>query len=118
MKINKLTPNHNVLWESSRMMLPEHKEAIIAQLDHTTVKAKPQLDEQKLDEIANLIEESYYAKTRIHITTFDIQHENYFEGIVSFIDPLQKYIKLEDNEETISIRCHAITDVRSSSVLE
>lgn len=118
MKKNKLSSGSNLLWEASRMMLPEHKEAIITQLDHQAIKAKPQLDEQKLDEIANLIQESFYAQTSIEITTFDIQHEARYIGKVTYIDPRLKYIKLDDNEQIIRISCQSITDVVSSSRYE
>lgn len=31
MNPNKLTPGYNIMWESSRMMLPEHREQLLAQ---------------------------------------------------------------------------------------
>lgn len=51
MKINKLTPNSNLRWESSRMMLPEHVEAINRHnIDKLRIK-QPVLDEQEIEEI-------------------------------------------------------------------
>ena len=29
MNPNKLTPGYNIMWESSRMMLPEHREQLL-----------------------------------------------------------------------------------------
>lgn len=39
----------NGLWESNRMMLPEHKEAIIRQQHEEGRKAKPTPDSQELE---------------------------------------------------------------------
>ncbi|WP_052398650.1 YolD-like family protein [Geomicrobium sp. JCM 19039] len=52
MRGNKLTPGSNMRWESSRMILPEWREAWLDhQKDHKKV-AKPVLDEQQWDEFA------------------------------------------------------------------
>ncbi len=55
MKINKLTKNQNLRWESSRMMLPEHTEKIISHNSGKKLINKPILDEQKWMEINDLL---------------------------------------------------------------
>ncbi|MEK3887735.1 YolD-like family protein [Bacillus sp. FSL K6-3431] len=51
MKINKLTPGYNLRWESSRMVLPEHKEQILSHgIDKEKIK-RPILDEYQFEEI-------------------------------------------------------------------
>ena len=115
-KKNKLSAGSNLLWEGSRMMLPEHKEAIITQYNRTLTKTKPQLDQQKLDEIAMLIQESYYIQTAIQVTIFEVYEVKQYRGVVTYIDPRLKYIKLEHEEQTIKISCSVITDVSASSI--
>ena len=39
MNPNKLTPGYNVMWESSRMMLPEHREQLLAKTKRTGIPA-------------------------------------------------------------------------------
>lgn len=45
--MNKLTPGSNMMWESSRMMLPEHKARIRKHQKDLQKKEKPILDDQQ-----------------------------------------------------------------------
>lgn len=109
MKKTKLTAGSNLLWEGSRMMLPEHKEAIIAQYDQELVKRKPQLDEQKLEEISIIIQESYQHNIAINLTVYDYEEDQY-SGIVTYIDPQFKYLKLDCGQQYTKINCMSIID--------
>ncbi|WP_010630355.1 YolD-like family protein [Sporolactobacillus vineae] len=55
MTANKLTKGSNMRWESSRMILPEHVQALRQHL-HTLQKTdRPQLDEQEMAEINRML---------------------------------------------------------------
>ncbi|RYL94658.1 YolD-like family protein [Sporolactobacillus sp. THM19-2] len=55
MKKNKLTPGQNLRWESSRMMLPEHVQALRNHLRDNEKIERPLLDEQEREEIGQKI---------------------------------------------------------------
>jgi hypothetical protein len=52
----------NGMWESSRMMLPEHKESLLEQNRHLKDFARPVLDEQEIQAVEEAICRSLYAK--------------------------------------------------------
>ena len=67
----KLTGNG--FWESSRMMLPEHREALIKlrQEEWEVSKSKrPTRDEFELEELANKLMEAYNEKTELVLTVW------------------------------------------------
>ncbi|GAK11940.1 YolD-like family protein [Geomicrobium sp. JSM 1781026] len=55
---NKLTPGSNMRWESSRMILPEHREAWLTHQQDTTKVKKPILDEQRWLEFELILREA------------------------------------------------------------
>ena len=56
-KPNKLSEGHNTMWESSRIMLPEHVSAL-HELDREEKKQpKPFIDDQEWEEFAQIINE-------------------------------------------------------------
>ena len=59
-KRTKLTPGSNLLWESSRMILPEHKEAMIRHREEITVvkPKRPVRDEFELEELAGRLQDA------------------------------------------------------------
>jgi catalase (peroxidase I) len=57
-RVNKLTPGSNLLWESSRMILPEHKERILSHRDEVRRggrRERPVMDEQEWERINEAI---------------------------------------------------------------
>lgn len=51
MNPNKLTPGYNIMWESSRMMLPEHREQLLAQKRKKKEYTPPPLSTDQLEEM-------------------------------------------------------------------
>ncbi|MBP1080976.1 MULTISPECIES: YolD-like family protein [Bacillus] len=58
MKVTMLTPGSNIIWESSRMMLPEHREALVARKREILLVEKPELYQQHFEDMENIIHES------------------------------------------------------------
>ncbi|QQK74849.1 YolD-like family protein [Salicibibacter cibarius] len=56
--MNKLTPGSNLRWESSRMILPEHREQWLKHQQETRKAKKPMLDEQRWLEFEFVISEA------------------------------------------------------------
>lgn len=71
MKANKLTQGQNLRWESSRMMLPEHIQALH---DHAAGKekvSKPILDDQEADRINRILRQSIEESRPLQIEYYD-----------------------------------------------
>ncbi len=80
----KLTGNG--LWESSRMILPEHKAAYLAYEKEQRQKEKRNLDEQELAVISRIMQESLQRRLPITIKMYDLFEEVKVEGIIEAID--------------------------------
>ncbi|PYE51516.1 YolD-like family protein [Paenibacillus barcinonensis] len=85
----------NGLWESSRMMLPQHKERIIEHRSKDNVTTRPTLHEDEVEIISlNLrMSLSYTLETDIEI--FNEYGNRIIKGIVASVSASGKRIKLE-----------------------
>lgn len=91
---NKLSEGSNLLWESSRMILPEHRELIQQSYEELNDVKKPILAEDKLEEIERIIIEAMELKQEVEITYFKRKRIINYKGII--IRPLDnKRIELE-----------------------
>lgn len=80
----------NGLWESSRMMLPEHKAAINQHEASLKQRHRVELDEQEWEHISRSMTDSLKQRHIITIQLFHPLEERIVNGIVDRIDPLQK----------------------------
>lgn len=88
----------NGLFESSRMMLPEHKEAFILHQQSLLKKARPQLDDQEKERFSQIISESMQYSKEITLILFAEFDEVELIGTVIKVEQQQKKIKLaQDN---------------------
>lgn len=78
-KPNKLTPGSNLMWESSRMMLPEHKNRLVEHRHELQRRERIELDESELERIGKMMAQSIAERTLLRIQLYD----EYGEG-----DPL------------------------------
>lgn len=84
----------NGLFESSRMILPEHREAWLVQEAKALEKEKPILDEQELELIHGKLNDSFHQHIRVQVTEFDPMEDKVYEGIVTVVNMFRKEIKL------------------------
>lgn len=86
----------NGLWESSRMMLPQHKEAIIQDHLRHDQHTCPILDEQALEEIERALNQSFRERRKVMLHIFDSTKGEQLEveGIVGTIQTVKREIKL------------------------
>lgn len=84
----------NGLWESSRMMLPEHKEAIIRHQHEEGRKVKPTLDTQEIELIERALAESFTERRTITISLYDEYEDIELNGIVTSLHTHRREIKL------------------------
>ncbi|MDP5273392.1 YolD-like family protein [Chengkuizengella axinellae] len=86
----------NGLWESSRMMLPEHKERINLYHEQRKKKSKPQLIEEEIWIISQRLSDSMLDVEEVTIELFNENGHNHFvTGIVNKMDTTSRQIKLQ-----------------------
>lgn len=95
MQYGKLTAGHNVLWESSRMMLPEHREAFVAQRNRWGDARRPDPDEQATAIWLECLELSWRNHVRIRVTTWGFHHEEVRTGYVRAVDFERQRVQME-----------------------
>jgi len=89
----KLTGNG--MWESSRMMLPEHREQLIEQRQRIEIQPKPILDDQELQEISNAVYSSFVQKSLISLVVYGEYENRTVTGIVQRVDPIRQQIRID-----------------------
>ncbi|WP_027415930.1 YolD-like family protein [Aneurinibacillus terranovensis] len=101
----------NGLFESSRMMLPEHKEAYIRHQQNLQKKKLPLLDEQEIDRLSYLIAHSMLTGKKITVTLFDDFEERKISGKIHNIDQQKGTIKLSNEMGRNLISFHEIINI-------
>lgn len=104
----------NGLFESSRMILPEHREAWIKREESKKVREKPVLDDQEIQEIEYLLVESFNKRKPVVLTLFDPIEDKRVIGIVSSINTYLREVKLvtfDDDWQWIKLK-----DIISASI--
>ncbi|GKS11224.1 hypothetical protein YDYSY3_22240 [Paenibacillus chitinolyticus] len=85
----------NGRWESSRMMLPQHKEVRNHRLNKIGLKRKPELHEDELQIVMENISVSYTRKVEICVTIFDEYANRDLVGVVVSINTYRQNFKIE-----------------------
>jgi hypothetical protein len=89
----------NGLWESSRMILPEHKIRILDDALNEETRKNPDLDPQALTEISQILAQSLEDCSPITITVFKEFGDIQIHGIVMRVDQQLKQIKFRHNDD-------------------
>ncbi|MBH5316737.1 YolD-like family protein [Paenibacillus sp. GSMTC-2017] len=79
----------NGLWESSRMMLPEHKAAINSQVESLKRRSRIELDEQEWEHVSRAVSESLLRRQQIKVRMFHPIELLTIIGIVDRVDELK-----------------------------
>lgn len=108
--MNKLTKGSNLRWESSRMMLPEHKEQIIDHHNEKRKVVKPILDESQLQEIDAKITIALYDYSPVVLMVWENGIYNEIRGVIYRIDSIDKTVWIR-NDETKKIKFENIISV-------
>jgi hypothetical protein len=94
-KANKLTRGSNLRWESTRMMLPEHREEIIKHRSELHIQSRPILDDQELQEISSAVYSSFIQRTPISLILYNEYENRTVTGIVLRVDSSLQQIRIE-----------------------
>jgi hypothetical protein len=84
----------NGLFESSRMMLPEHKEAYNEHRKHLERQTRPQLDDEEAERIFRILAESMRLRAKAALLLFREEGPSAANGVVVNVDPLRRRIRL------------------------
>ena len=112
MKVNKLTPGHNLRWQSSRMMLPEHVEALARHQKEQQKKDRPVWDEQQLEEFSRMLSKAMARKRQVTLTLFDPYENRIVTGRIEKMDPALRRLKLVTENESVWIPLDDIVDIQ------
>ena len=94
MQRGKLTPNSNVRWESSRMMLPEHREAIVqARKDWERNGMQPLLDEEWKGEWNGQLYQAWKRGRRVRLVRWQEEQQE-LRGKIRSFDPTTQRVEL------------------------
>ncbi len=114
MKINKLTKNQNLRWESSRMMLPEHTEKIISHNSNKKLINKPILDEQKWMEINDLLTIAIEDYVPVYLSVYHLGSITEKKCHINKYDHIEKKLHIVLNGKSEKISIEKIIDVKLS----
>ncbi|OMF17272.1 hypothetical protein BK131_04725 [Paenibacillus amylolyticus] len=89
----------NGLYESSRMILPEHKEAWLAQVEEQKMRVKPELDDQEIQRISEVLVESYSNNSTVDLVIFNPFNDETVSGVVVGLNTSRREVKLMLDED-------------------
>ncbi len=96
---NKLTPGSNLLWESSRMMLPEHKALLREHEARRTKKNRPNYDEQFLTQFVYQIEMAFAENRIVELTYYEDEAYHECTGKITAINREKQQIEISTKTE-------------------
>ncbi|MEK4113206.1 YolD-like family protein [Paenibacillus sp. FSL M7-1414] len=102
----------NGLFESSRMILPEHREAWLAHIKEQKRRVKPELDEQEIQQISVTLGESYSSSCTVDLVVFNPFDDVHVSGVVVGLDVPARRVKLMLDDD---IRYIPLAEIISAS---
>lgn len=110
----------NLLWEGSRMFLPEHREQLLERRRNRREFRMPELDEDWLNEISRTLSESLeyqHPITIVYGTKYETQQVT---GVVRRINPYDGWVQLAcavdedstDDDQVLQIAWRRIVEIR------
>ncbi|AOZ94946.1 hypothetical protein PNBC_08065 [Paenibacillus crassostreae] len=84
----------NGLYESSRMIIPEHRAAILRQEYESNRRVKPILDEQQWEIVEQAIAESVREHVTVTLQVFGNFENRELSGIVNIVNTFRREVKL------------------------
>ncbi|MBO2944986.1 YolD-like family protein [Paenibacillus sp. F411] len=85
----------NGLWQSSRMMLFEHRDAILSKQEQKQRQTRPILDEQETERIAEKLSQAYHSGATVQIQVYGEYGNQQVEGSISRIDAQLQRLRIQ-----------------------
>lgn len=102
----------NGLWESSRMIIPQHKEALLRHQHEQHRQERPQLDDQEWDDISSRLQWSMENREPVTLHLYDPFERCEVSGIVVDIDMIGRRVRLRQDDDRSWISVEDILGVR------
>ncbi|RPE03317.1 YolD-like family protein [Paenibacillus polymyxa] len=99
----------NRLWESSRIIIPEHKEAYLKLMKDRQRRGKPELDDQEVLLIEQALIESYNTRQPVKLVVFSQE----LKGVISSINDRREVKLFRDEDDYSWIK---LEDIISASI--
>jgi len=114
--MNKLTPNSNMRWESSRMILPEYREAWLQEREGRKKVEQPMLDEQQWLEFEFTLSEAMTYNRRVVFTYYNEGEFHEVEGHCDYLNHAQKQFHIVSATEDVHyVKFHSLVHVELCS---
>lgn len=101
----------NGLWESSRIILPQFREAQVNHRRGLNAREKPEFDEQRVEELSAALAEAIMSRDLTAVAAFGTFGDAVHVGVVTKLDPIDRVIWLQTSEEKMRIRLDDIVNV-------
>ena len=85
----------NGLWESSRMMLPEHRQQIQQANRQLDPRMPPVLDEQEMERINDALQRSLEERLPVRLHMYDPYEKPVVEGIIDQVDAIHWRVRVD-----------------------
>ncbi len=93
--MNKLASGSNILWESSRMIMPQHKEATLQQQRDETKRRRVVLDDQEMEQVARFMLTAHTTRQAVKLRMFDEYEDVYVIGVIERLDSLAARFRVD-----------------------
>lgn len=101
----------NLLWESNRMFLPEHKEQLLERRRKQQEFTAPEPDEDRLSELNLIITEALRSGRSVIITHAGLYGPERFCGLIRRVDGQNRLVRIEGINETLVLRFNKVINV-------
>ncbi|WP_339234551.1 YolD-like family protein [Paenibacillus sp. FSL R5-0517] len=85
---------YNGLYDTSRMIMPGHREAWLAQCEQQKRRGKPELDDQEMQRISEVLVDSYNRSSNVELILFNPFFEEPISGVAVGLNSARCEIKM------------------------
>lgn len=89
----------NGMYESSRFIIPQHRESAVRQAQEIHRRKKPSLDEQQWEMVELALSESIREHVEVTIQVFGAFENTKVVGMVTRVDTYRKQVKLSFDDD-------------------
>ncbi|EJW14693.1 YolD-like family protein [Paenibacillus alvei] len=105
--------NGNGIFEGSRFILPEHREAYLEQQHERARRQRPMIDEQEWEQIGTRLQQAMQDRETVTLEMYDPFEVCQLTGEVIDIDILNRRVRLLLDGEKQWVKIEDILEVRS-----
>ncbi|MEB3101225.1 YolD-like family protein [Ferviditalea candida] len=93
----------NLLWEGSRMMLPEHREQLLEYRRKQKEFQVPELDEDQISKINRMLAEAVREKRPVTAVCIGLYGPEAFSGYVKRVNPAKKRLEIQQQDSETAV---------------